>query len=150
MTLNHFSEAVAAKLSGLWPDRKAFVDRIPQESDGNFFVGIIESSQQSHLDRRRQRTVQMEVLYFLQSDDTMNFQEWAESMYDHFEKLEVQETSGSGTGEKIRTVRLTNCKARRDDEARVYQFLFDADFHFVLAAKELPTMETVDMGVRIE
>ena len=76
MTLNHFLEAVAAKLLGLWPDRKVFVDRIPQESDGNFFVGIIESSQQSHLDRRRQRTVQMEVLYFLQSDDTMDFQDW--------------------------------------------------------------------------
>ena len=114
MTLNHFSEAVAAKLSGLWPDRKVFVDRIPQESDGNFCVGIIESSQQSHLGRRRQRTVQMEVLYFLQSDDTMNFQEWAESMYDHFEKLEVQETSGSGTGEKNTKVPMTNCKARQD------------------------------------
>lgn len=150
MTLNHFLESAAAKLTQLWPERKVFVDRIPQEADGNFFVGIIESGQQAHLDRRRQRTVQMEVLYFLQSDDTMDFQEWAETMYDSFEKLEVQETSGSGTEEKIRTVRLTNCKARRDEEERVYQFLFDAGFHFVLAAEELPTMETVDMGVRIE
>lgn len=150
MTLNHFTDAVAAKLAGLWPERAVYVDRISQDSDGNFFVGIIESSQQTHLDRRRQRTVQMEVLYFLQSDDTMDFQEWAEKMYDHFEKLEVQETSDSGTGEKKRTVRLTNCKARRDDEARVYQFTFDADFHFVLAAEEIPTMERVDMGVHIE
>ena len=43
MTLNNFLEAVAEKLVGLWPDRHVFVNEIPKDSDGNFFVGIIES-----------------------------------------------------------------------------------------------------------
>lgn len=70
MTLNKFLEAVAEKLVGLWPDRHVFVNEIPKDSDGNFFVGIIEATQEKKLDRRRRRHVQIEVLYFLASKDT--------------------------------------------------------------------------------
>lgn len=69
MTLNNFLEAVAEKLVGLWPDRHVFVNEIPKDSDGNFFVGIIEATQEKKLDRRRRRHVQIEVLYFLASKD---------------------------------------------------------------------------------
>ena len=69
MTLNNFLEAVAEKLVGLWPDRHVFVNEIPKDSDGNFFVGIIEATQGKKLDRRRRRHVQIEVLYFLASKD---------------------------------------------------------------------------------
>lgn len=51
MTLNNFLEAVAEKLVGLWPDRHVFVNEIPKDSDGNFFVGIIEATQEKKLDR---------------------------------------------------------------------------------------------------
>ena len=91
MTLNDFLEAVAEKLVGLWSDRHVFVNEIPKDSDGNFFVGMIEASQEKKLDRRRRRTVQFEVLYFLASKDNMKFNEWAETMFDEFESLSVRE-----------------------------------------------------------
>lgn len=141
MTLNDFLEAVAAKLAGIWPGRKVYVGEIPKDSNGQFFVGIIESGQEKHLDRRRKRTVQIEVLYFLKSKDTMDFNDWAEEMYDHFETLDVKESEG-----KIRTIRLTDQKARPDKNARVFQFLFDADFFFVLTPAEIPFMEVLDQS----
>jgi len=139
MTLNNFLEAVASKLGEIWPDRKVYVDEIPKDADGQFFVGIIESGQEKHLDRRRKRTVQFEVLYFLKTKDTMGFNAWAEEMYDNFEALVVKETD-----EKTRTIRLTGQKARPDGNARVFQFLFDADVFFVLTPPEIPFMEGLD------
>lgn len=71
MTLNNFIEAIAGKLAGVWPDRKVYVDEIPKDADGQFFVGIIESGQEAHLDRRRKRSIQIEVLYFLKSKENI-------------------------------------------------------------------------------
>ena len=116
MTLNKFLEAVAEKLVGLWPDRHVFVNAIPKDSDGNFFVGIIEATQEKKLDRRRRRHVQIEVLYFLASKDNLDFNEWSEKMLDEFESLTVAETES-----RSRLVRLTNVTARKDDDSRVYQ-----------------------------
>lgn len=139
MTLNAFLEAVAAKLTEIWSDRKVYVDEIPKGSDGQFFVGIIESGQEKRLDRRRKRSIQIEVLYFLKSKDTMAFMDWAEAMYDHFEDLTVEESAG-----QTRTIHLTGQKARPNENARVFQFLFDADFFFNLAPPETPFMEDLE------
>lgn len=139
MTLNDFFEAVAEKLVGLWPDRHVFVNEIPKDSDGNFFVGIIEATQEKKLDRRRRRHVQIEVLYFLASKDNLDFNEWSEKMLDEFESLTVVETES-----RSRLVRLTNVTARKDDDNRVYQFLFDADFYFVITPEVIPTMYYLD------
>lgn len=140
MTLNNFLQAIAAKLTGLWPDRLVDVEKIPQGADGNFFVGIIESDQAAGLDRRRRRVIQFEVLYFLRSDENMAFNDWAESMYDHFGDLTVEEAKDTP-----RLIHLTNQKARRDDDARVFQFLFDADFYFVSKDETTPCMEVLDL-----
>lgn len=139
MTLNKFTEAVAGKLAALWPDRKVYVDEIPKDADGQFYVGIIESEQEKHLDRRRKRSIQYEVLYFLKSKENMEFNAWAEAMYDQFETLVVQEAE-----QKTRTIRLTGQKARPNKNARVYQFTFDADFFFVQTPPEIPFMEVLD------
>lgn len=139
MTLNDFLEAIAAKLTAIWPDRKVHVGEIPKDADGQFFVGIIESGQEAHLDRRRKRSIQFEVLYFLRSKDVMDFNDWAETMYDNFEVLTVKEP-----GDKTRTIRLTGQKARPDENTRVFQFLFDADFFFVLTPPDLPVMGDLD------
>lgn len=141
MTLNNFLEAVAGKLVGLWNDRHVYVNEIPKDSDGNFFVGIVEASQEKKLDRRRDRHVQIEVLYFLSSKDNLNFNSWAESMFDEFETLSVMETE-----EKSRVVRLTNITARKDEDSRVFQFLFDADFYFVIVPEVIPTMYYLDQN----
>ena len=135
ITLNNFIEAVAAKLIAVWPDRHVYVNQIPKDADGNFFVGIIEATQEKKLDRRRRRNQQFEVLYMLSSDDSLLFNEWAETMFDEFETISVKEMTVDKYGrpvETIRGIRLTNQTARHDDEQHVYQFLFDADFYFVI------------------
>lgn len=145
MTLNNFIEAIAGKLTAVWPDRKVYVDEIPKDADGQFFVGIIESDQEKHLDRRRKRSIQFEVLYFLKSKENMAFNAWAEEMYDQFETLTVKETE-----QKERTIRLTGQKAKPNKNARVFQFTFDADFFFVLTPAEIPFMENLEQTEEIE
>ena len=139
MTLNNFLRAIAAELTEIWPDRRVYVDKIPKDADGNFFVGIIESNQDSRLDRRCQRDIQFEVLYFLRTDENMAFNDWAESMYDNFEDLSVVESE-----DKVRLIHLTNQKARKDGDARVFQFLFDAKFSFVNAENNPNRMESLE------
>lgn len=138
MTVNNFIEAIASKLAELWPDRKVFVDKIPKDADGNFFVGIIETGQDKKLDRRRTRSYQFEVLYFLKTNDNMVFNAWAESMFDNFEALDVVES-----GEQTRRVILSGHEARKD-EAGVFQFVFDADFHIVIAPETYDPMESLE------
>lgn len=145
MTLNNFIEAIAGKLTAVWPDRKVYVDEIQKDADGQFFVGIIESDQKKHLDRRRKRSIQFEVLYFLKSKENMAFNAWAEEMYDQFETLTVKETE-----KKERTIRLTGQKAKPNKNARVFQFTFDADFFFVLTPAEIPFMENLEQTEEIE
>lgn len=145
MTLNNILEAIASKLVGIWTDRHVYVNEIPKDSDGNFFVGIIETGQEKKLDRRRKRHIQFEVLYFLANKDNMDFNEWVEAMYDHFESLSVYEKTVDGS-DVFRSIRLTNITARKDGDARVYQFLFDADFYFVITGDPIPTMYYLDQN----
>ena len=149
MTLNNFLESIAVKLVGLWPDRHVFANEIPKNADGNFFVRVVDTSQERKLDRRRRRTVQFEVLYFLASKDNMKFNEWAETMFDEFESLSVHEKTEVVDGVETdvrRTIRLTNISARKDDDQRVFQFLFDADFYFVITPEVIPTMYYLDQN----
>lgn len=149
MTLNNFLESIAMKLVGLWSDRHVFVNEIPKEADGNFFVRVIDTSQEKKLDRRRRRTVQFEVLYFLASKDNLEFNAWAETMFDEFESLSVHEKTEVVNGvekDVRRTIRLTNISARKDDDQRVFQFLFDADFYFVITPEVIPTMYYLDQN----
>ncbi len=141
MTLNNFIESVAEKLVRQWPDRHVFVNEIPKDSDGNFFVRVVTTTQEKKLDRRRRRTTSFEVLYFLASKDNLEFNAWAETMFDEFEILSVIETEGVRRG-----VRLKNVTARKDDDSRVYSFTFDADFYFVIAPEAIPTMYYLDQN----
>lgn len=149
MTLNNFLESIAVKLVGLWPDRHVFANEIPKNADGNFFVRVVDTSQERKLDRRRRRTVQFEVLYFLASKDNLEFNVWAETMFDEFESLSVHEKTEFVNGvekDVRRVIRLTNVSARKDDDQRVFQFLFDADFYFVITPEVIPTMYYLDQN----
>lgn len=141
MTLNKLLEAVAVKLITLWPERHVYVNEIPKGSDGNFFVGIIETTQDKKLDHRRKRSIQIEVLYFLASKNNLDFNDWAETMLDEFESILVDETD-----EKKRSIRLTNITARKDDNERVFQFIFDADFYFVIKSETISSMYYLDQS----
>ena len=133
VTLNDIIQAVAGALKAVWPSRKAYVDEIPQNADGAFYVALADVEQARGLDRQQRRTVGVQVLYFLRSKDTLEYLEWADSMFDHFRMLDV-----GG-----RQVHLSNQSARNDSDGRYYQFLFDIDLRFVEAAPVSETMETL-------
>ena len=136
--LNDFIEAIAGKLRTLWPERKVYDDKIPAEANGSFFVGLIDVEQHKRLDRRRLRSMQFEVLYFLCPGDMLTFRAWAESMLDHFEYLSV-----SCEGD-VRLIRTQNMQASVNSDAHAYQVVFDVDLDFVIAPPQGPAMEHVD------
>ena len=144
MTLNYFLQAIANKLKELYPNKTTYLGEIPRDADGNFYVRLIDSSQEKHLDRRRKRVLQFEVLYFCSDRDTESFLDWSEVMYDNFERLTVE------TGEGVRSIALKTQKAHDNNNTMMYQFLFDAEFYFVLKADELPTMETLEVAERMK
>lgn len=92
MTLNDFLEAIAKKLIARWPVRHVFVNRIPAEADGNFYVRVIETTQEQKLDRRRVRTTRFEVCYLQADRDNLSFNTWLEanSVIERTFKLEEQ------------------------------------------------------------
>ena len=133
VTLNDIIQAVAGALKAVWPSRKVYVDEITQNADGAFYVALADVEQARGLDRQQRRTVGVQVLYFLRSKDTLEYLEWADSMFDHFRMLDV-----GG-----RQVHLSNQSARNDSDGRYYQFLFDIDLRFVEAAPASEPMETL-------
>ncbi len=133
MTLNDIVQAVAEALKAVWPSRKVHVHEIQQNADGAFYVALADVEQTRGLDRQQRRTIGVQVQYFLRSKDTLEYLEWADSMFDHFRMLDV-----GG-----RQVHLSNQSARNDSDGRYYQFLFDIDLRFVEVAPVSETMETL-------
>ena len=134
MTLNDFLEAIAKKLIARWPVRHVFVNRIPAEADGNFYVRVIETTQEQKLDRRRVRTTRFEVCYLQ-----------AEAMLDYFETLSVFEKTEDGT-DVFRSLRLTNIAANQDGDERFFSFRFDARLNFVITPDVIPSMYYLDQN----
>ena len=144
MTINKFLDAIAAKLRALYPDKVVYFDEIPAEADGNFYIRCFEHSQERGLDRRRKRTLQFEVNYFCMDRDNLVYNDWAETMYDNFEQLTVVESEG-----KTRGIALTNLKAIKNKNTEMFQFLFDATFHFVLAPEDDELMGDLELIERV-
>ncbi|KAF5056846.1 hypothetical protein DSECCO2_362940 [anaerobic digester metagenome] len=124
MTLNDLLQAVAAALKEIWPERKAYVNQIPQNADGAFSISLTDTEQVQGLDRRQRRTVGVQILYFRKDRDAEEYADWAETMYSSFKTV-----SFDG-----RPVKLKNRMARNDSEFRYFQFMFDVDFYFVEAS----------------
>lgn len=139
MTLKDMTQAVARRLAGLWPERQVYVDGISKGADGSLFVGVVESDQTQGLGRRMRRTVQFQVLYFRNKHDSLAFQDWAEAMYDGFDRLEVREGEG-----RMRTVRLRGQRAGDGTDQGVYRFLFEADLFLLRAPEAAPIMGRLD------
>ena len=145
MTLNDFLEAIAKKLIARWPVRHVFVNRIPAEADGNFYVRVIETSQEQKLDRRRVRTTRFEVCYLQADRDNLSFNTWLEAMLDDFETLSVFEKTEDGT-DVFRSLRLTNIAANQDGDERFFSFRFDARLNFVITPDVIPSMYYLDQN----
>lgn len=149
MTLNDFLEAIAKKLIARWPVRHVFVNRIPAEADGNFYVRMIETTQEQKLDRRRVRTTRFEVCYLQADRDNLAFNTWLEAMLDDFETLSVFEKTEGGK-DVFRSLRLTNIAANQDSDERFFSFRFDARLNFVITPDVIPSMYYLDQNNTIK
>ena len=145
MTLNDFLEAIAKQLIARWPVRHVFVNRIPADADGNFYVRVSETTQEQKLDRRRGRTTRCEVCYLQADRDILSFNTWLEVMLDDFETLSVFEKTEDGT-DVFRSLRLTNIAANQDGDERFFSFRFDARLNFVITPDEIPSKYYLDQN----
>lgn len=134
MTVNSFIKAAAAKLGELFPDSLVYTDEIHANADGHYHIRCIEQQQDKRLDRRRRRFYSFEILHFAQEGEPMQFNDWAETMYQNFERLYV---SGG-------VFHLTNTHAENGDDG-VYHFVFDADFTALLTPEEVEKMGSLEM-----
>lgn len=145
MTISNFLRAIGKKLKELYPDKITYYKEIPRDADGNFYARLVDSSQERHLDRRRKRILQFEVLYYCEEKDKMAFLDWAEVMYDNFEQLAVK-VDDEGN---VWNIDLKNQKAHENNNTMMYQFLFDAEFYFVMKPEEVPLMENLEHTERV-
>jgi len=144
MESNDFLRAIRQKLKALYPEKEVFTGEIPRQADGNFYLRLLESGQEKGLGRRRKRSLKFELLYYATERDTVAFQQWAERMYEAFERLTVE---GAG---QVRSIALKNQKARDNENTAMFQFLFDAEFDLLFAAEPLPLMEGLELTERTE
>ncbi|GAC41902.1 phage tail terminator family protein [Paenibacillus popilliae] len=114
MKVNDVITAIARELKSLYPNRQVYIDQIPKKADGNHYVYCTDQCHSKRLDRRRERTYSFVIQYFQSAKDNMLFNDWAETMYFVFEKLDVNG----------QTVHLTDAHAEPGDDM-VYHFVFD-------------------------
>lgn len=145
MTLKNFIEALAGVLLQHWPDKNVYAHEIPQDVDGVHFVRMVDSNQVRGLDRRYIRYMTFEVVYFLKNKDTLDFLDWEDTMYDYMERLDVKEDE-----DVTRRIKTYNWQARQDSDNRMYQFIFDVAFNFVVEPDEIPTMYTLEELTRLK
>ena len=131
MTVNEAVQAIANKLAGLWPDKKAYVDEMPNGADGNFCIRAYDESQTKELDRRHKRQYHFDISYFEAEHDVMSYHDWAETMFLNFDTIVLDG----------RLCHANNHHAENND--RIFHFLFDVSFLGLFPAPDGSTMENL-------
>lgn len=145
MTLRNFIEAVAMKLLQKWPDREVYVHEIPQGVDGKHFIRLVSSQERRGLDRRYIREMSFEIIYFQKDKDTLDYLDWADTLYDEMEVLEVKEDDVV-----TRRIKTHGWETRNNGDQRFYSFLFDVTFNYVVTGDPIPTMYALEHLPRLK
>jgi len=116
LTVNNFISAVAEKLVTLYPDKKVFINEIPQKADGNFHINVIRAEHGKLFNRRRRKTISFDVKYFLTTHDKEDFHQWEAQMFNEFETLTID-------GKVFHLKNLTG-----ESVDRIYHVMFDVEF----------------------
>lgn len=143
--MKQFTDAIASALKALYPQRRAFINRVPQSADGHHYIRIIEAEQASRLNRRRHGTLQFEILIMLSTGDSLDYYDWSASLFEHFEQLTVELEPG-----QPRLFHTINRHARPGQDHRTFQFLFDIDADYLLAPDPGDPMETLQLKEEIK
>ncbi len=144
MTLNDYIEACAEKLGELAPERHVYTEELPSNADGNFFIRLADASQETKLGDWRRRAVSMEILYFLAKRENASYNDWADGMLMSFETLKTADRTDKNGNTVYKLHRVKNAKAYRDDDGRVYHFIFDIEHDFYIADGESEVMEVLE------
>lgn len=121
MTADAVIRGTARKLKELWPGKKVWVDEVPRDADGGFFVALNNPAQQAELAGRRRRTGTVNITYFTKERDNMAYHAWAETMFQNFDYL-------------LAGGQLYHCKALHAEQVgRDYHFIFDVDIGLFFA-----------------
>lgn len=152
MTLANYIEACAEKLYTLWPERHAYTEELPSESafkpdadsNGSFFIRLVNTSQEMKLGDWRRREVSIEILYFLSKRENALYNEWADMMLMNFDTLRVADGTDESGDTVYKLHRTKNAKAYRDDDNRIHHFIFDIEHDFYVAPPENEVMGTLE------
>lgn len=131
---NELLQAVAARLTALWPKRPVRVEEVAAGADGSFFVELNNPRQQSGLDRQRRRDVTVTVIYFAAAaeQENLEYYAWADRMFAEFETLEAG-------GKKLRCENL-----HAEKGVRVYHFVFDVCLRGLVKDSQAEPMEQLE------
>lgn len=134
MKLKELAQVVGIKLSGIFPDKLMYVDKITAESDGCFLLNITNTGGDCGISARKSRSVSFDLLYFSRSDENLEFIEWADIMQDSFKEIDVN-------GQIIHT---RNRSAHCED--MVFHFLFSVEAAYIEYEPGEP-MERLEAGI---
>jgi hypothetical protein len=127
MKLKELVQGIGQKLEALFPGKLMFVDKIPSEADGNFFLEIIAQRGADGICAQRSRGVSFDLMYFSGLDDRFSFPEWADILQDGMKLVQA------GVFLVRTSERTASC------EEMVYHFLFSVDVNYI----EYETGETM-------
>lgn len=85
-----FLQGIAAKLTELYPDYKVYAGAIGQHGYNNCFYITCRRARQTRIHPTRfKRTYSLQVLFFQEDNEQMEFQKWADNMLLNFYELEA-------------------------------------------------------------
>ena len=134
MKITELAQGIGKQLAELFPDRLMFVDRIPAEADGQFFLNVVEVRDDVGISSRRTRSATLDLLYFSRADDRIAYFEWAEKLCEGFRTVKAGE-------------QLLHTRARRTHaEEMVYHFIFEIGAEYV-EFEETQTMARLEVAI---
>ena len=84
MKITGLVEGIGQQLMSAFPGKLMYVENVRAESDGQFFLEIIELSGSDGISARKNRTALLDILYFSKSNDGLDFAQWADTMQGSF------------------------------------------------------------------
>lgn len=113
MTMESIYQGIAAQIKSIFSGAKVHSERIPKDSEGKYFIGLISQSTDEKLDNGCEEKYAFEILFFRDPETNLGFAEWAQKLHRNFLKVDV------GGFEAW----VTEKESRKTDEF-VYQFTF--------------------------
>lgn len=135
MKLRELVQGIGTLAAELFPGKLMYVDEIPADAEGNFFLAITEQRGSDGISARRSRFVGFDLMYFSEAGDGFSFLEWADIMQDGMKLIRAGEFT------------LHTSSRRALNEDMVYHFLFDISAEYIEYTPQGEKMEHLEAGI---